>query len=94
MSDVTRSGCHLSWQTPSSDGGAPITGYIVEKRSAAYSPRWTKVNRQPISEHEIDVDDFAMNEEVEFRVLAVNAAGYGQPCDSTDVIIIKDPFSK
>ncbi len=94
VSDVSRDGCRLSWHTPASDGGAPISGYIVEKRSAAYSPRWTKVNRTPIDQQELVVEEFAMNEEVEFRVLAVNAAGYGQPCDATDVIVIKDPFGE
>ena len=92
VSEVTRSGCRLTWQAPADDGGSPVTGYIVEKRSAAYSPRWTKITRKPIDARDIDLEDFAMDEEVEFRVLAVNAAGYGQPCDATDVITIKDPF--
>ena len=53
-----------------------------------------KVNRQPLKDTELGIEDLASNEEVEFRVLAVNEAGYGQPCDTTGSITIKDPFGE
>jgi len=93
LSDVTRKTANLTWTTPSDDGGAPIQGYIVEKRTP-YSPRWSKVNRLPTRETELALEDLRQGEDVEFRVFAVNEAGYGTPSDSTEPTTVKDPFDK
>lgn len=31
VSDITAEGCHLAWNPPEDDGGAPIDHYIVER---------------------------------------------------------------
>ena len=33
--------CDLKWKAPSSDGGAPITGYVIEKKEKG-SGKWIK----------------------------------------------------
>lgn len=48
VEDLSKSSCTLIWEAPAFDGGAPVTGYYVE-RSSGYSNRWVKANREPIS---------------------------------------------
>lgn len=71
-----------------------MIGYIVEEYSTRYPPGWQQLTRQPVEGCDMDIKDFDIGEEVEFRVLAVNAAGYGQPCLGTDVVTIKDPLGE
>ena len=40
--DTSKTSSVLTWQPPSNDGGAPVTGYYVEMM-APFSSRWTKV---------------------------------------------------
>ena len=62
----------LLWERPEFDGGSPITGYILEKKTFN---RWTKVTKKTIPDLHFHVSDLVENEEYEFRVMAVNAAG-------------------
>jgi titin len=52
------------------------------------------VNRTPIKATELRLEDLMEGEEFEFRVLAVNEAGFGRPSDPTEPIRLKDPFDK
>jgi len=44
VSDVTRSSMTLSWLAPTSNGGAEIVAYVIE-RPEYLSPTWTHVAR-------------------------------------------------
>ena len=46
VNDITKSSAQLSWQPPEDDGGAPVSGYYVEKNTGK---RWTKVNKTATS---------------------------------------------
>lgn len=91
VTDVTRSSATLKWSAPSSDGGAPLEGYVIEKRTST-SHRWTRVNRKPIRETEFAYTDLPEGEEYQFRVMAVNEAGIGKPSENTETIKIKAPY--
>lgn len=83
ISDVTRTSLNLSWTPPSSDGGSPIAGYIIE-RSDRYTSRWTPLTKEPISGCTFVVRDIPEGAVCQYRVTAVNEAGPGKPSDATD----------
>ena len=72
----------LKWTPPSYDGGAKISGYVVEKRDTG-SPLWTRVNDYNVLDLEYTVISLTENHDYEFRVSAVNSAGRGDPSQST-----------
>ena len=87
---MTKTSCVLTWDAPEFDGGSPITGYYVEKLAGT---RWIKVNKKPVKDCKLPVNDLVEGSDCEFRVLAENAAGMGRPSDSTGRFVAKDPFS-
>jgi len=83
----------ISWDLPQSDGGSPITHYIVESRVAAIhgtfpvqaGANWiTAING--VSNSETSVPSLRPFTRYQFRVIAVNIAGRGPPSSPTDAI--------
>ncbi len=74
----------LAWSAPIKDGGARITGYLVEKKKAG-SDDWEPVNRTPLQGTTARVDGLDEDASYEFRVKAVNAAGPGDASLPTDM---------
>ncbi|XP_052706840.1 twitchin-like isoform X1 [Crassostrea angulata] len=68
----------LKWEPPKHDGGAKITGYVVEKRPKG-GETWSRVNDYPCTDPLFTVTNLPENSEWEFRVMAVNAAGNSEP---------------
>lgn len=75
--DVQPDGITLSWQAPESDGGAPVTGYIVVMRDADKEKfkKYAKVNSKTFS---IVVDKIKEGHEYFFRVYAENEMGISE----------------
>jgi len=92
ISDLTKSTVTLSWDRPDFDGGSPVTGYYIERRQA-YSSRFTRINKNPISDTRYTVKNLVEDEEYEFRIVAENEAGTGKPSDTTGSFIAKDPYT-
>ena len=88
--DVTKTSCTLTWDSPENDGGSPVTGYYVEKHTGT---KWVKVNRKPIKDCFMEIDDLVEGSNCEYRVCAENAAGVGKPSDSTGRFKAKDPYT-
>lgn len=78
----------LKWTPPISDGGAPITAYIIEKREPE-TGKWIKAAEVPATTCTATVPQLAENTEYEFRVRAVNAAGPGTPSKASKPVITK-----
>uniref|UniRef100_A0A3B3WW74 Titin n=1 Tax=Poecilia mexicana TaxID=48701 RepID=A0A3B3WW74_9TELE len=78
VSNVKKDSMVLSWEAPSEDGGSPITGYIIEKHDKE-GVRWTRCNRQTVTDLTFKVTGLLETHIYEFRVAAENAVGVGEP---------------
>ncbi|XP_067356837.1 immunoglobulin superfamily member 22-like [Channa argus] len=91
VSNVTKSTMTVSWMPPAQDGGAPILGYILERRKRS-SNMWLQVNKELLPETKLMVDGLVDGMEYEFRVTSVNRAGAGSPSAISNAILAKDPI--
>lgn len=78
----------LKWTPPASDGGSPITGYVIEKREKG-TGKWIKAAEVPPDDCKGTVPNLDENTEYEFRVRAVNAAGPGEPSQTSKAVVTK-----
>uniref|UniRef100_A0A3P8WBQ1 Titin n=1 Tax=Cynoglossus semilaevis TaxID=244447 RepID=A0A3P8WBQ1_CYNSE len=76
-SKITKDSMVVSWTTPENTGGVDIDGYHLEKRDKD-SVRWTKCNRQKLTDTHFNVMGLMTGHFYEFRVAAENQAGMGQ----------------
>ena len=92
--DTSPDSITLTWTRPRNDGGSPITGYVLEKRKKG-DTNWIKATGplSTINETTFKVGGLKENEEYEFRVAAVNAAGKGAYSDASDMIMARHPPS-
>ncbi|MCP9266046.1 Twitchin [Dirofilaria immitis] len=86
---ITKNSAELIWNRPLKDGGAPIEGYIVEKRKTGVSD-WISCNDRPIKDTCLVLESLEENGEYEFRVKAINSAGEGEPSKPTDIVYIEE----
>ena len=83
----------LEWNAPRDDGGAPIRGYVLERRQA-YGNKFFRVNRSLLSDAYYRDTNVYAGSDYEYRVAAENEAGIGSYSHPTGPIIAKDPFGK
>ncbi|CAK9301085.1 unnamed protein product [Gordionus sp. m RMFG-2023] len=81
----------LKWKAPASDGGAPITGYVVESRYKNQKD-WKKMKDLKPDKLETTIDKLKEGDEMEFRITAVNDAGPSEPSNASNTIKLKDRF--
>uniref|UniRef100_A0A8B9H4L7 Titin n=1 Tax=Astyanax mexicanus TaxID=7994 RepID=A0A8B9H4L7_ASTMX len=78
---------------PTSDGGTPITGYVIEKHDKE-GVRWTRCNRQTVTDLTFKVTGLLEGHLYEFRVAAENGVGVGEPSSATVYYKALDPVFK
>lgn len=92
MSNITRTNTDLKWQVPSSDGGSPITNYVVEKRDVRRKA-WQTVDTT-VKDLKYTVSPLNEGSLYVFRVAAENSVGMSDFCELEDAVLAKDTFSK
>ena len=89
VSGVTHSSCQLNWLPPSSDGGAAIQGYIVERQT---EKRWIRAIPTLVEGTTVQLTELIEGSIYDFRVAAVNEEGVGAYSRPSDSVTIKDPY--
>lgn len=91
VTDWDKDHVDLQWNPPKSDGGSPITGYIIQKKEKG-SPYWTNAAHVPSNKTSATVPDLTEGQEYEFRVIATNTAGQSEPSEPSDLVTAKARF--
>ncbi|XP_072313039.1 myosin binding protein Cb isoform X2 [Eucyclogobius newberryi] len=68
----------MIWDVPKFDGGAPIKGYLMERKKKG-SSRWTKLNFDVYEDTAYEAKRMIEGILYEMRVFAVNSIGMSQP---------------
>uniref|UniRef100_A0A3Q4HWB5 Titin n=1 Tax=Neolamprologus brichardi TaxID=32507 RepID=A0A3Q4HWB5_NEOBR len=91
VSNIKKDSMVLTWEAPSEDGGSPVTGYIIEKHDKE-GVRWTRCNRQTVTDLSFKVKGLLESHNYEFRVAAENSVGVGEPSSPTVFYKALDPI--
>ena len=75
VTEVRSTSCTVTYQPPPWDGGAPVTGYILERRTPGPDSEWIRVNDTLVTDLHYTIDNLTPDTEYEFRVAAVNKRG-------------------
>lgn len=78
----------LSWTPPKSDGGAPVKGYIIQKKEKG-SPYWQNALKLSHPDTSCTVPNLIEGQEYEFRVIALNKAGESEPSEPSDNVVCR-----
>ena len=89
-SDIKADSLTLTWKPPKSDGGSPLTGYVVEKRDVRKTT-WTKVASVDANTLSCSATKLLEGTPYLFRVMAVNKEGSSAPLECEEEIVPKKP---
>ncbi|XP_072133746.1 uncharacterized protein [Mobula birostris] len=89
--DANSKSITLSWTPPKKIGSSSLIGYLIEKRKEG-SNAWTVVTDHPITEKKWTVTDVVEGLKYEFRVIAVNSSGLGEPSCETEAVFAREPI--
>ena len=93
MTEVDATHMVITWTLPDSDGGSPITHYIVERKEAV-QVRWVRAHRDTIKDITLKVEDLTLGHEYQFHVAAVNKAGQGPFSEPSEPKLAKYPYGR
>jgi len=83
----------LSWDAPASDGGSPLTGYVVEKKDMKRAAGdYVFLANVPATTLQYKATRLFEGCEYMFRVFAENQAGLSQPCQLDKPITARMPY--
>ena len=83
----------LRWEAPVSDGGSPLTGYVLEKRDGSKpGSNWTGAGMAQAGREEFTVTRLFEGAEYLFRIAAENAVGTSEFVELSKAVTAKHPF--
>ncbi|XP_029623491.1 myosin-binding protein C, fast-type isoform X15 [Salmo trutta] len=83
----------VTWDPPKFDGGAPIKGYLMERKKQG-SSRWTKLNFEVFESTTYEAKKMIEGVFYEMRVFAVNGIGISQPSGNSKPFMPIAPTSE
>lgn len=81
----------LKWEVPESDGGEPITGYLIERRDATKTA-YIKQGTTDAKTLTIKASKLFEGTKYIFRVFAINSIGQSEPAELAEPVTAKVPF--
>jgi titin len=93
VSNVTEKSATVSWKAPESDGGLPLTGYLLEVRDSRRTA-WKKVADLKPSQTSHTVPDLDIGNDYFFRVTAINKEGSSSPLQTQEATKITKDICK
>lgn len=93
VTEVHRDSVIITWKHSKSDGGSPITNYIIEKREA-WKTSWAHVDRVRGAVTSAEVIYLQEGTSYNIRVLAENIAGLSEPAELDEAVVPKSPYSE
>jgi len=92
VSEVTNREVTLNWRQPLDEGGAPVTGYVVQRRDTKRDIWMDVADVSDVRTTSITVSQVIEGESYHFRCLAVNKEGRGAPIES-QMVTVENPYS-
>lgn len=87
QSDSTPDVVTIRWSKPLSDGGSPITGYLVEHKRTG-SPHWVRATPLLVPFPELSLSGLEPGWRYQFRISAENAVGMSDPGELSEPLTV------
>lgn len=92
VKDVYADRCTLSWKAPVDDGGAELTGYVIERKEED-DDFWTTLP-DVVSNTSHTVKGLKNGKKYKFRVRAENIYGVSDPAETDKAVLAKNPYGR
>uniref|UniRef100_A0A182JTX8 Titin n=1 Tax=Anopheles christyi TaxID=43041 RepID=A0A182JTX8_9DIPT len=77
----------IRWSRPTTDGGSPILGYVVEQRRTG-SPHWVRACPSLVQQTELSLSGLEPGWRYQFRVMADNIVGRSESSELSDPLTV------
>jgi len=91
--EVDASYITLAWDSPESDGGSALTGYVIEKRDMKRA-EYVFLANVDATTLQYKATRLFEGCDYMFRVFAENQAGLSQPCETDKPITARMPYGQ